>query len=201
MDESEDERMNLSAIKKCCGQTKRAEIITDRNGDQWISNAVAMYRARIGMDADTLVELLDLTGKQIGEWMIGEVETRDWRVSAYPDDRDVPMEEIGRVMLGNETLLVLSGDPGIVLVNARYLKPVKDDYRRYFLRHEEGAVPMIAVFGDLTCSALVCPISDRGNRTIRKLAEAIAGRPWVVPTESDAANAEAEAERMMKGGI
>ena len=197
--------MNLSAIKKCCNETKHAVILTDGNGDQWITNGVAMYRTKVGMDSDMLVELFDLTEKQMGQWIIGDRRTEGWRASAYPDDRDVPMREVGRVMLADETLLVLDGDRGVVLVNQKYLKPVKADYRRYFLRIDDDGAPLVAVFEDLTCAMLVCPLNGRGNRDIQELAETIVGRPWVIPVESSvnavkmATLAEAAAEALAAG--
>ena len=194
--------MNLNAIKRCRADTKWADIITDGNGDQWVSNLAAGYRiSGIKLDAEGLVALFDLSEKQVGEWTIREDTTDDWRLTAYPDKRDEPLEWIGGVMLGDAELCVLEGARGILLLNRALLKPTKEKYRRLFLRTLEGKHPMVAVFEDVMCAALVSPISGYGEATTRALCEKIAGGPWIVPIESgekQAANAEAAAERMME---
>lgn len=194
--------MNLNAIKRCCADTKWADIITDGNGDQWICNLAANYRiSGIKLDDEGLVALFDLTDKQKGEWTIREDTTDDRRLSAYPDDGDEPLEWIGSVMLGDAELCVLEGARGILMVNRALLKPTKEKYRRLFLRTWEGHDPAVAVFEDVMCTALVMPISGYGEATTQALCEKIVGGPWIVPIESgekQAANAEAAAERMME---
>ena len=193
--------MNLDAIKRCCADTKWAEVVTDRNGDQWISNNCAMYRVEgVRVDSAGVRELLDLTDKQRGEWCFDDKHTDDWRVNASAIEDDIELREIGRVMLCEETLLVLGGAAGLLMINQKFLKPIRADYRRYFLRIDEEHNPMVAVFGDMWCSALIMPISAFGQRQIRELAETIAGGSWVRQIwDDDAANAEAEAERVAAG--
>lgn len=188
--------MNLAAIKGCCADTKIASVVTGPSGDQWISNVVALYLVSgIRISEEAIPELFNLNDKQIGKWTINERESTDPWLDAYPRDDDIQLEEIGRVMLYDETLVALSGKAGMVLINARYVKPVRTAYRRYFMRTLADGMPIVAVFDDVMCTALVLPISAYGNRQIQELAERIAGTPWAVPTD-DGADAEAAAEKI-----
>ena len=190
--------MKLSAIKQCCAMTNAARVVNDRNGDQWISNLVAMYRVSgVRIDEDAVVELFGLTEKQVGKWILGEERVDNWQLDAYPTEEDVELTEIGRVMLAEATLIVLDGPGGLLMINQDYVRPTRKEYRRYILREDGEQIPKVAVFEGVMCAALICPISEHGNEKIQELAEAIAGRPWLALERGKcAADAEVAAERV-----
>ena len=192
--------MKLSAIKSCCAMTNAARVVTDRNGDQWISNLVAMYKVSgVRIDEDAVVELFGLTEKQVGKWILGVERLDNWQLDAYPTEGDVELTEIGRVMLGEATLIVLEGPGGMLMINQDYVRPTRKEYRRYILREDGDLIPKVAVFEGVMCAALICPIREHGNEKIRELAEAIAGRPWLALERNNAADAEAAAEELAAG--
>lgn len=189
--------MKLSAIKRCCAETKWAEVVTDTWGCQWISNLAGMWNVvGLRIDAESIKELFDLNEKQAAKWRITEREVKDRRVCAGEREEDIELKEIGRVMLGDEVLLLLSGAEGLVMINQMYVKPTRAEYRRYFLRTHPEHNPMVAVFEDMLCSALIMPVSAYGNRSLQEMAEAIVYGKWAVADSEQAADAEVAAERV-----
>ena len=195
--------MNIGAIRKECLGAKRFLLLEDQTGGQWISSGRAAYRVEgIHLDAGAIPALFNLTDKQAGKCTILSRTADDWRYDGTVDpEREEPLDDLGAIWWGGMLFIALRGALGLMYVAADALKPVKadDGYRQYFARWEDGA-PLIAVYGDLFCAALVEPCSTEGARTISAAAMTIAREElfqWPDP-EQEAADAEAAAEAALK---
>ena len=94
--------------------------------------------------------------------------------------------------------IALSSDAGTLYVSAENLKPVREEYRRYFRRWRDGR-PLVAVYDDLlACKALVMPAGSGLADALRVKAAKMTAPVFHWPDpEEEAAEAEAAAEALV----
>lgn len=176
MDENADaveeggERMNLNAIKALTGAGKFCTVMNSMDGQQWITEGHAAWLVedvRIESEA-TIASLFNLTDKQAEK---ARIIIQDTSLPIYckaAAQGEETLDELGMVYSGGAYYIGLMSSRGALLVNADYLKPVRDDYRQYCVRWYEGDNPIIAVYDDIiTCKALILPLTPRGAETVR----------------------------------
>lgn len=183
--------MNLSAIKAQTGAGKYCTVLNAPDGKQWISNGFAAWLVEdVWIENEAAIaSLFNLTEKQIerARIIIRDTDSVRFTEAASADEEEV--EELGAIYSGGNLYIALSSEAGAIWINAEYLKPVRDDYRRYYVRwHDDGGDPIIAVYDDLmTCKALVLPMSPTGAEALRmgagKLCAPVA--EWVVDRTED----------------
>lgn len=166
--------MNLSAIKRLCLDNGEFTIINAVDG-QWIGNGSCFYPVDgVELHEDGVPALFDLTPKKADECNILERPAIDRRFSIMPQDDDTPMTPVGMGYLRGNLYIALKDEQGMLYIPKAAMKPVKWDAVNYFSRGA-GGLRIVAVFGDLFCSALICPVTEETAEQIRAEARAVLG--------------------------
>ena len=162
--------MNLSAIKALTGAGKYCTVLNAPDGKQWITEGHAAWLVedlRIESEA-TIASLFNLTDKQMDKARIVISDTTSPIYCGADAADEEPLDELGMVYSGGAYYIGLMSERGALWINSDYLKPVRDDYRRYYARWHEGDNPTIAVYDDLTtCKAIVLPLTPDGAEAVR----------------------------------
>ena len=189
--------MNLSAIKTLCHGGRRATLYTNPFGVQWISNGFGAYLVegvRIEDEGD-LMELWNLSDKARAKAVIFAKRCEDKRftVGFWPGEES--LVELGAAAIDNKPYIALRSMHGLLWIDAELLKPLRNDYRQYGARWENGR-PLIAVYEDIMeVKALILPAGDAIADALRNIAATLTATPYHWPDEeAEAARAEAEAE-------
>jgi hypothetical protein len=187
--------MNLNAIKALTGAGKFCTVMNTKDGKQWITEGHAAWLVedvRIESEA-TIASLFNLTDKQVEKARITIMETTSPIYSQADARGEEPLDELGMVYSGGAYYIGLMSSAGALWINADYLKPVRDDYRQYFVRWHPGSNPIIAVYDDLTtCKAMILPLTPGGAEAVRmdavKMCAPVA--EWKVERGDDAESAD-----------
>ena len=186
--------MNLSAIKALCAGGKRVNVLNGRDGSQWFSNGRGAWlvdAVEIRTEA-TVAALFNLTEKARDKAIIEIRDAEDPRVVWDGGADDEEMMEIGALYAFGRPYIGLIGTPGIMFVDGDLLKPLRDDYRRYYVRWKDGE-PMIAVYDDLyECQALILPEKNTTAAQLRDFAAKLAGTPFEWPEDVPEGEDDAE---------
>ena len=163
--------MNLNAIKALTGAGKFCTVMNTTDGRQWITEGHAAWLVedlRIESEA-TIASLFNLTERQIEKARIIIKDAKDGGIFCRADAQgEEPLDELGVVYSGGAYYIGLMSSAGALWINADFLKPVRDDYRRYFVRWHPGDNPIVAVYDDLTtCKALILPLTPGGAEAVR----------------------------------
>ena len=163
--------MNLNAIQTLTGAGKFCTVMNTTDGRQWITEGHAAWLVedlRIESEA-TIASLFNLTERQIEKARIIIKDAKDGGIFCRADAQgEEPLDELGVVYSGGAYYIGLMSSAGALWINADFLKPVRDDYRRYFVRWHPGDNPIVAVYDDLTtCKALILPLTPGGAEAVR----------------------------------
>jgi hypothetical protein len=162
--------MNLSAIKALTGAGKFCTVMNAPDGKQWITEGHAAWLVEdLRIESElTVASLFNLTDNQMDRARIVIQETTSPIYCAADAVNEEPLDELGMVYSGGAYYIGLMSERGALWINSDYLKPVRDDYRRYYARWHEGDHPTIAVYDDLTtCKAIVLPLTPDGAEAVR----------------------------------
>ena len=162
--------MNLNAIKALTGAGKFCTVLNAPDGKQWITEGHAAWLVEdLKIESElTVASLFNLTDKQMDKARIVIQETTSPIYCAADAVNEEPLDELGMVYSGGAYYIGLMSERGALWINADYLKPVRDDYRQYFVRWHPGDNPIIAVYDDLTtCKALILPLTPGGAEAVR----------------------------------
>ena len=184
--------MNLQAVKKLCLDARQFLVMNTPEGGQWIGNGGCFYAVSgFRITEDAVPSLFDLTEKQIVGSTIKEYEIENprWCREACPGEED--LDEIGIIWHDKLLYLALESRKGLLLIPAAALKPLrlKDEYRHFCARwtKQEEDYPIIAVYGDLLCDALVAPMAPASMQLVMAAANRAASLPvWVPPKDASA---------------
>jgi len=194
--------MKLQAIKTLCVEVGKFAIINTPSGHQWIGNGSAFYPVEgIRLTKESLPALFDLQEKQVREFTLGSYDMDDLTFALEPlaEGRERPLqEEEAFVWSRGELYRVLSGRDGILLINQAYIKPARNKEDRYqFCERDYGVGgSVVAVYGDMLCSALIWPISTKGTEDVMSNLARIAAKPArsiFRAEEKEGVNAESQA--------
>lgn len=162
--------MNLNAIKALTGAGKFCTVLNAPDGKQWITEGHAAWLVedlKIESEA-TIASLFNLTDKQMDKARIVIQDTTSPIYCAADAEGEEPLDELGMVYSGGAYYIGLMSERGALWINSDFLKPVRDDYRQYFVRWHPGDNPIIAVYDDLTtCKALILPLTPGGAEAVR----------------------------------
>lgn len=190
--------MNINAIKRNCKAKQMAVILDSLRGSQWITNGTTAYLVEgLRMDVGALVKLFDLTDKQIAKMSIAEKSTSDPRFCDIPFDGEEETREAGAVVYLDEIYIGLPSRAGMLYIPYDAIRHIKADYRGYAVRWSHGR-PIVAVYKDILCTALVMPLDNRSAVEMREVAHKLDVLTYEWPdAEQEAADAEAEAEALI----
>ena len=196
--------MNINAIKRNCAARKTAVIYNAiGHRGQWISDGRNAFRVDgLKLDEDALAALFDLSDKKRLAWIMGERPVTDPRFGAVPVEGEEDTDVVGAQVFCDEVFLALPSRRGLLYIPFEPVRHIKEDKRRYAVRWANDR-PLVAVYGDLTCSVLVLPVADEDALTLQRLAGKMAGDPYLreyrgMGDEADAATAEDAAEAMIR---
>ena len=161
--------MNLSAIKALTGAGKYCTVLNTPDGRQWITEGHAAWLVEdVKIEsAATIASLFNLTEKQIDKAII-TIKDTDSPIFCPERCEEEQMDELGMMYSEGTLYIGLNSSRGALWINADFLKPVRKDYRQYFLIWREDAEPIVTVYDDLTtCKAIVLPLSADGAESVR----------------------------------
>ena len=162
--------MNINAIKTLTGAGKYCSVLTAPDGKQWITEGHAAWLVEdVKIEsAATIASLFNLSEKQIEKSKIVVNDTTSKIFDGADALNQEPLEELGMIYSEGVLYIGLKSEKGAIWINADFLKPVREDYRQYFVRWHEGDDPTIAVYDDLmTCKAIILPITPDGADGVR----------------------------------
>lgn len=190
--------MNINAIKRNCKATHMAVILDSMAGGQWITNGSTAYLVEgLRLDLEAVVKLFDLTDKQRDKMIMTEKPTSDPRFSFMPVEGEEETREAGAMVFRDAIYIGLPSSAGMLYIPYEAIRHIKADYRRYAIRWRHGR-PMVAVYADMLCSALMMPLDNRSAEEMRGIARKLSEPTYEWPDpEQEAADAEAEAEAML----
>lgn len=134
--------MKLKAIAAIFKRNKRLNILTMPNGEQWITNGIAMY-SMSGMPELTpamVLKIFDIPEDKQGEWeckvepmpeSMSEICTNDF----YTTESLLEPKK-STIEYGGVSYSLLSNNDDIVAIDEKYLKPLYDDmeYMQFYKR-------------------------------------------------------------------
>ncbi len=198
--------MKLTAIKKLCVDKRTFVIINTPEGRQWLTDGSNVYPVEgVRIHSDSIPALFDLTPKQADPMQIREVNMIDDRLTIEPQpDTEKLLEDIGAVWYAGELFRVLGSANGLIFVPVATLKPAENKMGalEFYERVNPAGHILIAVYGNMLCNALVCPVNQKTAESIMAQVQAVALqaiRTGASPdAEAAADKAEREAEEAMR---
>ncbi len=191
--------MNLAAIKRNC-MNRRTAIIINAPGGQWICNGPSAWLVEgLRVNEEAVAALFNLTAKQRDDMLIDEKTIDDPRWTPYGVDGEKDARDVGMLVFHGDAFMAIDCAEGVLWIPYDAIKHIKEDYRSFAVRWRNDE-PMVAVYGDMFCEALVMPLNNRSSGEMREMAVKMSGPAWKYPDpDADAAEAEREAEEAVKG--
>lgn len=198
--------MKLTAIKKLCMAKETFTIINTPGGRQWLSDGSNAYPIDgVRIHSGSIPALFDLTPKQAEDVQVYEYTVHDPRLTIEPQpDTEKLLEDIGAVWYSGELFRVLGSGSGLIFVPVATLKPAENKMGalEFYERIDARGNILIAVYGNMLCNALVCPVTQKTAESIMAQVQTVALqaiRTSASPdTEAAAERAEREAEETMR---
>ncbi len=196
--------MNIGKIGKLCEKSHWLYIMNNKtNGEQWISDGNAAYfvDADIRITEENVIPLFDFSKEEKKRPIIrsGDVAATNIYSSQRVEDEEL-LEAIGSVLYGDNIMMALKSADGMLFINRRYLSPVaKSDYIEFYLR-KNGNIPMVAVYSNMFCEAVISPYAGRSAEDVREEAAKIAYES-VYPFEEAAAEVVVISEQVKMEGL
>lgn len=190
--------MNINAIKRNCKASQMAVILNSLLGSQWITNGTTAYLVEgLRLDVEAVAKLFDLTDKQRTKMAMAEKNTTDPRFCETPFADEEETREAGAMVFRDAIYIGLPSSAGMLYIPYEAIRHIKADYRGYAIRWRYGR-PMVAIYKDILCTALVMPLDNRSAEEMRGIARKLSAQAYEWPDpERDAADAEAEAEALL----
>ncbi len=171
--------MKLKAIAAIFSKNKHLILMDAPDGEQWISNGVAVYSLR-GMPRMTPEAILRI-------FDVAPDKAKDWHCEAQELPTGIPFDDYARGETDIEPAKILIGWNGdgytlfpderkIYTIKTVYLKPLLDepDYLTYHKRQTEGGGFVLAVKIGMEIKAVICPVllhcNDKYVHEVRKIA-------------------------------
>lgn len=163
--------MKLQKIKQVCDGIY--VLFNCPDGQQWIGDGSAAYPVEgIVLSKDAIPAVFDILRKKLEETVIQETDVEDERFRIVPAAEEEPLNDQGDVLYLGNVYRALLGRDGLLCIPRETLKPVegKDDGLRFFARRSDraGGTPLIAVYTDLLCGALIMPMATKGVENIQE---------------------------------
>ena len=155
--------MNLSAIKALTGENQLDLSIVN---SMLIKHKAKMEEALTALEK--AAENKNVVGIYLEAGAFGGQNTTSPIYCTADAVNEEPLDELGTIYSRGAYYIGLMSERGALWINSDLLKPVRDDYRRYYARWHEGDHPTIAVYDDLTtCKAIVLPLTPDGAEAVR----------------------------------
>lgn len=196
--------MNIGKIGKLCEKSHWLYVMNNEtNGEQWISDGNAAYfvDADIRVTEENVIPLFDFSKEEKKRPIIrsGDVAATNIYSSERVEDEEL-LEAIGSVIYGDSIMMALKSADGMLFINRKYLSPVaKSDYIEFYLR-KNGNIPMVAVYSNMFCEAVISPYAGRSAEDVREEAAKIAYES-VYPFEEAAAEVVVNSEQVKMEGL
>lgn len=162
--------MRLKSIAALCRREKRAALYTREVGhneyEQWIGDGGAIYKPDDLplIDADILLTIFDVSGKDREDWDVHSQNWPDWLGDSGAADvtpLETPCEEFKvRLVIGSEEYMLLRAGSRFAAVSTKYLAPLRDEMTTvtYFMRScTDTGKPYIVAKSGLLLRAVIMP--------------------------------------------
>ena len=167
--------MQIKAIAALCKKRKVIYIATEKDGQQYIGDGAALYKINglPALNADEVMTLFDLKAKEREKMEVIERDGVPLDISDYDPDETELDDTYFTFCCGERVLLPLSDANELLLVEHKYLKPISDktEYRRYFLRKDEGGNSYVVVKAGMIAQAAILPFEIKDKAFINRMYE------------------------------
>ena len=167
--------MQIKAIAGLCKKRKIIYIATERDDQQYIGDGAALYKIMglPALNADEVMTLFDLKAKEREKMEVIEHDGVPLDISDYDPDETELDDTYFTFCYGDRVLLPLSDADELILIEHKYLKPVSDEteYRRYFLRKDEGGNSYVVVKAGMIAQAAILPFEIKDKAFINRMYE------------------------------
>lgn len=167
--------MQIKLIAGLCKKRKVIYIATERDHQQYIGDGAALYKIMglPALNADEVMTLFDLKAKERDKMEVIERYGVPLDISDYSPDETELDATYFTFCYGERVLLPLSDADELILIEHKYLKPISDEteYRRYFLRKDEGGNSYVVVKAGMIAQAAILPFEIKDKAFINRMYE------------------------------
>ena len=179
--------MRLKSIAALCRREKRAALYTREVGhneyEQWIGDGGAIYKPDDLplIDADILLTIFDVSGKNREDWDVHSQSWPDWLGDSGAADvtpLETPCEEFKvRLVIGSEEYMLLRAGSRFAAISTKYLAPLRDEMTTvtYFMRSfADNGKPYIVAKSGMLLRAVIMPARIASPSLVDELSSAAA---------------------------
>lgn len=157
--------MKFSKIAAIMKKSKRAIIVLDADGMQWLSNGAAIYKLENmpPLDEDTVLTIMNVADDTKNKWYTAIKEDETGMLRDFVDgEEEITAEDAGITIIHNGHLMTpIYTMDGMLWIDAALLAPTekKDmEYRSFFVRNL-GGHRAIAVKEGLVLTAIILELN------------------------------------------
>lgn len=172
--------MNWDKIKRIAKREKKAILLRDEDGMQWLNTGSGVYilEGMPELDEETVLTIIGVADNKKSDWMIGKsYDIEPFLKNDFPEEIELTADEsrISIIYEGTEIIPIYTPH-GVIWLEAALLAPtIKKEmgYQRMFLRNC-GGTRLIAVKEGMMLSAVIAeyqPERKRFSETLELLAE------------------------------
>lgn len=171
--------MKLEAVGKIIQRHKNCRIAEEEDGQQWLGTNACLYAVedsyRVSVDNALALASVPREKREKINVMIYTQEVLGLGTQYTQDDEANLLNWIGEI---GEVILLVSRDGVLWGVEKKALAPVENDNGLAFaLRGDEDSGQYrIAVFDDIFCGAVLCPVARDALENIQTLCKLVAGK-------------------------
>lgn len=162
--------MRFSKIAALAKREKRAILMRDKDGVQWLSTGAAAYMLE-GMpplDADTVLTVMGVPEDKKSAWFSTEVEdTVGILENDMPGEEEVTADTAGiSIIYGGKLLMPIYTLMGMVWIDVELIAPTdrkEAGYRRFFIREMKGGERAVAVKEGMILKAIIMEYKMEGK--------------------------------------
>ena len=186
--------MKLNKLGKSMKEGRReVTLLTDPECQLWVRIKDAAYAAEpeLGLTRENLLAIVDIDKDKRNRYSVREGMTKDTRFSIYYDNEAEDPNRLHVLALFDHTLLLADPEGAILGIDARLLSPIESEngnafYIRYSHQQREGEeTPLVAVFDDILCGALIMPIPREQLEKLMDLCRDVSKRRTIMPIHAD----------------
>jgi hypothetical protein len=152
----------------------------------------------VRIHSGSIAALFDLTPKQAEDVQVYEYTVHDTRLTIEPQpDTEKAAGDIGAVWYSGELFGCWGSGSGLIFVPVATLKPAENKMGdlEFYERVDERGNILIAVYGNMLVSALVCPATQKTAESIMAQVQAVALQTIRTSASPDPEAAAEKAER------
>lgn len=174
--------MNFSKIAALAKRDRKAILMRDADGMQWLGTGSAFYLlgGMPPLDSDTVLTVMGVPEDKKSTWFSVEKEDKGKLLeNDVPGEEEVTADNAGvSVIYGGKLLMPIYMMMGMVWIDAELLAPTdrkEAGYRRFFIRCMENGTRVVAVKEGLVLTAVIMECRIESNDLADAL-DTLAGR-------------------------